>query len=164
VLHGRDSGTAQFLIERGAQVDVHAAAEQGMMDVLRQLIEADPALVHAQGPDGQRPLHFARSIDVIDYLLEQGADINARDVDHCGTAAQWIVGDRPTLCRYLIERGAEADIFMACALGDRDLVSTLLDADAEVLNKRVGQDDYPPVPRAPGQHIYLYTFGANQSP
>lgn len=164
VLHGRDSGTAQFLIERGAQVDVHAAAEQGMMDVLRQLIEADPALVHAKGPDGQRPLHFARSIEVIDYLLEQGADINARDVDHCGTAAQWMVDDRSRLCRYLIERGAEADIFMACSLGDRDLVNALLDADPEVMNKRVGQGDYPPVPRAPGQHIYLYTFGDNKSP
>lgn len=77
VLHGADPDMARYLMERGAQVDVHAVAEQGMMDVLRQLIEADPTLVHAQGPDGQRPLHFARSTEVIDYLLEKGADIDA---------------------------------------------------------------------------------------
>lgn len=164
VLHGKDRDTAQYLIERGAKVDVHAAAEQGMMDVLREMIATDPTLVHAHGPDGQRPLHFARSIEVIDFLLEQGADINARDLDHCGTAAQWMVDDRSQLCRYLIERGAEADIFMACALGDSNRAKTLLDADPDVLHKRIGQADYPPVPPAPGRHIYFYSMGGNKSP
>jgi ankyrin repeat protein len=164
VLHGAKHDLAQYLIERGATVDVHAAAEQGMMDVLRQLIQADPALVDAKGPDGQRPLHFARSTEVIDYLLEHGADIHARDVDHCGTAAQWMLGDRSPLCRYLLERGAEPDIFMACALGDTDLVNTLLDDDPDALNSRIGQDNLPRVPRAPGLHIYVYTLGDNQSP
>lgn len=163
-LHGTKPDMAQYLIERGATVDVHAAAEQGMMDVLRQLIEADPTLVHAKGPDGQRPLHFARSIEVIDYLLDRGADISARDVDHCGTAAQWMVDDRSQFCRYLLQKGAEPDIFMACALGDSNLVKTLLDVDPDAVNRRVGQANYPPVPRAPGMHIFVYTFGDNKSP
>jgi ankyrin repeat protein len=163
-LHGASPDRARYLIERGAKVDIHAAAEQGMLDVLRELIEADPALINAKGPDRQRPLHFARSTEVIDYLLEHGADINARDVDHRGTAAQWLVGDFPDLCRYLLGRGAEADIFMACALGDLDLVKTLVDTDPDVLNKRIGGYDYLPVPPAPGDHIYTYTFGAGKSP
>jgi len=163
-LHGANQDMARYLIERGAKIDVHAAAEQGMMDVLRQLIEADPTLIHAKGPDGQRPLHFARSIEVVDYLLEHGADINARDVDHRGTAAQWMVEDRTQLCRYLLQRGAEPDIFMACALGDSDLVKRLLDADHDAVNMRVGQENNPQVPRAPGLHIYVYTFGDNKSP
>lgn len=164
VLHGADSDMARYLIERGARVDVHAAAEQGMMDVLRELIETDPALVHAKGPDGQRPLHFARSKEVIDYLLEHGGDINARDVDHRGTAAQWLVSEHPDLCRYLLQRGAEADIFMAAALGDADLMRNLLDIDPDIINRRIGQGEYRPVPPAPGQHIYIYTFGADKSP
>jgi ankyrin repeat protein len=163
-LHGANQDMTRYLIERGAKVDVHAAAEQGMMDVLRQLIEADATLVHAKGPDGQRPLHFARSTEVIDYLLERGADINARDVDHCGTAAQWMVDDHSQLCRYLLQRGAEPDIFMACALGDRDLVKSILDADPDAPNRRIGQENNPHVPRAPGMHIYVYTFGDNKSP
>jgi ankyrin repeat protein len=163
-LHGANHDMAQHLIERGAKVDVHAAAEQNMLDVLHLLIEAEPTLVHAPGPDGQRPLHFARSIEAIDYLLERGADIHARDVDHRATAAQWLVDDHNALCRYLLQRGAEADIFMACALGDIKLVKTLLDADPEAINRRVGHDDYPPVPRAPGMHIYTYKFGDNKSP
>lgn len=163
-LHNTETEMVQYLIERGAQVDIFAAAQQNMIDVIRKLVEADPDLVHAKGPDGQRALHFARSREVIDYLLEKGADLHTRDIDHRATAAQWMIGDRPSLCRYLIDRGAEPDIFMVCALGDTDLVRNLLDANPDSVNKRIGQPDYLPVPLAPGLHIYVYTFGDNQSP
>jgi ankyrin repeat protein len=163
-LHNTAPGMVKHLIARGAVVDVHAAAEQGMMDVLSHLIEADPDLVHAKGPDGQRPLHFARSIEVIDYLLEHGADIDARDLDHCGTAAQWLVAEHPDLARHLLERGAQTDIYMACALGDVEFVRKLLDADPNAINKRIGDPDDPLVPPAPGEHIYTYNFGHDQSP
>jgi ankyrin repeat protein len=154
----------KYLIERGAQIDIFAAAQQNMIDVIRKWVEADADVVHAAGPDGQRALHFACSREVIDYLLEKGANIHARDIDHRATAAQWMVGDRRLLCHYLIDRGAEPDIFMVCALGDTDLVRSLLDADPDVVNKRIGQPDYPPVSLAPGLHIYVYTFGDNKSP
>jgi ankyrin repeat protein len=163
-LHNTNPEMVTYLIERGAKVDIHAATMRGMMDVLDTLLAADPALVNAKGPDGQRPLHFSRSTAMIDYLLEHGADINARDVDHCGTAAQYLVAEHPDLARHLLGRGAEADIFMACALGDSALVKTILDTDSDVVNKRIGGVDYPPVPPAPGGHIYTYNLGANRSP
>jgi ankyrin repeat protein len=75
-----------------------------------------------------------------------------------------MVDDRSQLCRYLLKRGAESDIFMACALGDTDLVKILLDADPDAVNRRIGQGNDPHVPRAPGMHIYMYTFGDNKSP
>src|SRR5712691_1874910 len=37
-----DNGLAEFLIERGAIVDVHAAARLGMMNRLKELISANP--------------------------------------------------------------------------------------------------------------------------
>ena len=67
-----------YLIERGASVDVHAAARLGMLDRLNELVAADPSLVHARGGDGQTPLHFAATIEIAAYLLDHGADINAR--------------------------------------------------------------------------------------
>jgi ankyrin repeat protein len=162
-LHGADAEMAQYLIERGAKLDVFSAAEQNRLDVLASLIEADPTLVHAKGPDGQRALHFARSTAAIDYLLEKGAEINARDLDHCGTAAQWMLGEHLELCRYLIEHGADVDIFMVACLGDIDRLKHLLDADPSLVDKRIGQADYPAVPLAPGQHIYIYSLGDNKS-
>ena len=59
----------------------------------RAMLAEDPARVHERGGDGQTPLHFARSRAVVDLLLDAGADIDARDVDHRSTAAEWMLGD-----------------------------------------------------------------------
>lgn len=72
---------AAYAIERRAIVDAYAAARLGLMNRLRELVAADPSVVHARGGGGQSPLHFARTIDVAAYLLDHGADIDARDVD-----------------------------------------------------------------------------------
>jgi ankyrin repeat protein len=105
-----DGDLAPFLIERGAVVDVHAAARLGMLDRLHELVSANPALVHARGGDGQTPLRFAGSVAVAEYLLDRGADLDARDVDHESTPAQWMIRDRQEIVRYLLGRGCGTDI------------------------------------------------------
>lgn len=159
VLDGTDPDQAAWLIERGAIVDIHAAAWLGMRDKVKEWLAKDASLVHAPGGDGQRPLHWASTTEIIDLLLDSGADINARDVDHQATAAQYKVRETD-LCRHLIARGAEVDIFMAAALDDRALVERVLDADPGCLTARIGQPGYAPVP--PG-HIYQWHLGANLS-
>src|SRR5690348_2872083 len=88
VLDSADSELAAFLIGRGAAVDVHAAAHLGMLPRLKELIEGNRELVNARGGDGKTPLHCAASVEVAAYLLDQGADIDARDIDHESTTAQ----------------------------------------------------------------------------
>src|SRR5262245_41159692 len=60
VLDDTDPEQANWLIERGALVDIHAAAGLGMADKVREWVAKDPSLVHAPGGDGKRPLHWAR--------------------------------------------------------------------------------------------------------
>ena len=113
--HPRDlhrDGLADFLIDRGATVDAHSAAGLGRLDRLRELVAADPAVVHEPGGDGLRPLHYAANPEIAAFLLDHGAEIDARDVDHHGTAAQWNVLARPEVSRFLVERGAAADLFL----------------------------------------------------
>jgi Ankyrin repeats (many copies)/Ankyrin repeat len=155
VLDETDPEQAAWLIERGAIVDIHAAAGLGMLDTVKEWLAKDPSLVHAPGGDGQRPLHFARTTAIVDLLLDHGADINARDVDHQSTAAQYKVRDTE-LCRHLIARGADVDIFMATALQDRALVERVLAADPGAITARIGKPGYVPVP--PG-HIYQWKLG-----
>jgi ankyrin repeat protein len=159
VLDETDPEQAAWLIERGAVVDIHAAAGLGMLDKVKEWLARDSSLVHAPGGDGQRPLHFAKSKEIIDLLLEHGAEINARDIDHQSTAAQYKVRDTD-LCRHLIARGSDVDIFMAAALGDRALVERVLNADPGCITARIGQTGYAPVP--PG-HIYQWKLGAGLS-
>jgi ankyrin repeat protein len=132
------------------------------------MIAADPERVHERGGDGKMPLHFARSQRVVDLLLESGADIDARDVDHRSTAAEWMLGDSPDearheLATYLVERGASADIFLAASLGLTDRVRAMLEKNPALLSLRTGQGDYGEK-RPSSLHIYQWTIGGNLSP
>jgi ankyrin repeat protein len=156
-----------YLLERGAVVDVHAAARLGMFDRLKELIEADPTLVHVRGGDGQTPLHFASSIEIAGYLLDRGAEIDARDVDHESTAAQYMAGcrpRRPEVARYLISRGAQTDILMAAAVGDLELVRQYLDEDPASVRVSVSEKDFPKRDPRSGGSIYIYSFGWSKTP
>src|SRR5690606_23835422 len=105
-----------------------------------------PEAVNEKGGDGQRPLHFSKTREIVDLLLGCGADIDARCVDHHSTAAQYALRDRPGICRYLLERGATPDIFMAARLGDLALIARLIDDDPSCLAARINAPDYAPVP------------------
>ncbi len=151
------------LIKRGAVVDVHAAARLGMLEKLRELVSANPDLVHARGGDGQTPLHFAANIETAAYLLDHGADVNARDIDHESTAAQYEVRDRQEVARYLIERGLKTDILMAAAIGDAGLVRKHLDEDPESIRTSVSDEFFPMRDPRAGGTIYIWTLGKFKS-
>src|SRR5580704_430682 len=126
VLDCASSGLAGYLISRGAIIDIHAAARLGKIDRVRELLAADPRLVHARGGDGQLPLHFAATAEIAALLLDHGADINARDIDHESTPAQYMASSkyymdsqatyRHDVACLLISRGAQTDILMASAV------------------------------------------------
>ena len=130
------------LIARGAAVDVFAAAHLGMFDRLRELVDADPSLVHARGGDGKTPLHCARTVEIAQFLIDRGADIDARDVDHESTPAQYLARDAPEVARLLVSRGAWFDIFIAIGLRDTALVERCLKDDPQALDHRIGQGRY----------------------
>jgi len=163
------------LIARGATVDVFAAAHLGMFDRLRELVERDPSLVHARGGDGKTPLHYATSVAMARYLVENGADVNARDVDHESTPAQYLVRDAPDVVRSLIEMGATVDIFIAVALRDSPLVDRCLHEDPGALDSRINEGRYrvrhdgahPSTPEAIGNgrgDIYRWVLGHYLTP
>jgi ankyrin repeat protein len=155
---------AAYAIERGARVDVHAAARLGMVEKLREMLAADPTLVHARGGDGQTSLHFASTIDVAELLLSHGADIDVRDVDHESTPAQYMIRDRQEIVRFLVQRGCKTDLLMAAALGDAALVRRHLDADPECIRLRVTGEFFPMVNPHSGGTIYQWTLGWFVSP
>jgi Ankyrin repeat len=162
------------LIARGAIVDVFAAANLGMLDRLGELVDGDPTLVHARGGDGKTALHCATSMDIARYLVERGADVDARCVDHFSTPAQYLVRDHPDIARLLVERGAWFDIFIAVALRDHARIEHCLREDPEALDHRTwhgkyelprGQDGVPvrDVPADCRGDIYRWVFDHNVS-
>lgn len=161
VLDGADEPTARFLLSRGATLTPNVAARLGWFAELAAMLRATPSLVHARGGDGQTPLHEAQTQAIADLLLDLGADIDARCIDHRSTPAQYALADRPEIARHLLHRGAIPDIFMAARLGDLALAERLLEADPAAAAAQVNEPGYAPVPPF---HIYCWSLGFGASP
>lgn len=167
-LHGATPRVAERLLAAGAIPDACAAAHLDRPDMLARVLAEDPSRVHERGGDGKMPLHFARSRRIADILLDAGADMDARDIDHRSTAAEWMLGDEPDnarleLAKYLVERGASADIFLCAALGLTERAREMLQGNSSLLRLRTSQGDY--AERRPSSyHIYQWTIGPNLTP
>ncbi len=164
VLDGTDDALASFLIERGARVDANAAAHLGKLDALATLIGEDPSCVHARGGDGQTPLHVAATVEIAALLLDHGADIDALDVDHESTPAQYLVRERPEVARYLVDRGARTDILLTAALGDLARTRAHLEGHPSAIHTSVSDRFFPKRNPHSGGTIYHWTLGGHKTP
>jgi ankyrin repeat protein len=158
-----DASLVPFLRERGAVLTLHAAARLGMVDDVERMLREDPGAVHARGGDGQLPLHYAANVEIASLLLDAGADIDAIDVDHESTAAQWAIRDRPDVARFLVSRGAKTDVLMAAALGDGELVRRILDDAPATVRMCVSERYFPKRDPRAGGSIYIWTLGSDKT-
>jgi ankyrin repeat protein len=143
---------------------VAAAIKSRDVAQARALLEKQPELLHAADERGNRPLHWAvmtRQTNLIDYLLERGADINAARPDGI-RPLQLTNGDyhyrgwrdvpstalqkHEILIGYLLARGAYYDIGTASKIGDLDRVSQLLDENPALVNQVPAYSYYTGVP------------------
>ncbi len=147
-----------FLLERGARMDAHAAARLGRLGDLERIVRADPDAVRARGGDGQTPLHVAAGVEVARFLLDRGAEIDALDVDHESTPAQYLVGDRQDVARFLVDRGCRTDLLLVVALGDLERVRGHLDRDPACIRMSVTERWFPRRDPRSGGTIYQWTL------
>jgi ankyrin repeat protein len=162
-----------FLMERGATLDAHSAARLGMIEKLREHVTGNPAVLAAHGARGQTPLHLASTVEIAQYLVDQGAEIDARDIQHESTPAQHMVRvvqaryfprDRQDIARFLVERGCRTDILMAAALGDMALVRRQVDSDPDSIRMRVSEAFFPKQDSRSDGTVYIEIFGPNRTP
>ncbi|OAI52682.1 ankryin, partial [Planctomyces sp. SCGC AG-212-M04] len=139
---------------------VAAAIRDRDLATVRRLLDADPALLGTGDGRSNQPIHWGamtRQIDVVDELLDRGADINAKRYDSAGPV-QLVSGDyyfrgyrdvpkeTPTSPRQMFDhlraRGAEVDFNTACAIGDMHRVRELIDRDPSVVNRLAEYSTY----------------------
>lgn len=121
---------------------------------VQALLEQRPQLVHAADGAGNQPIHWAvltRQIDLVDYLLQHGADINAMRPDGARPLdltngdynyRSWYrdlpataLRKHEVLIGYLLARGAYCDISVAAKTGYLERVRELLDEDPTLANR-----------------------------
>eukprot|EP00210_Caulerpa_lentillifera_P004498 g4292.t1 len=120
VIHN-DLEAVKFLIPSGANIRtliedgsnaLHLAASRGFIRIMRELVKRDNALVHKMNKEQVMPLHEAAlnaQVTAVQILLDNGADVTARDVYgstplHCAA-----FNDDNLLGRFLMARGADPD-------------------------------------------------------
>ena len=128
-----------------------AACKQGDITALRALLADDASLIHVQDTaHAATGLHFAArngQLDAVRALLAAGADPQ-RDDDVTGLG---VIGwacqlperdiDRDVVS-VLVEHGARHHLFSAIAVGDADLVRTLVEQSPESLDRRMSRGDH----------------------
>lgn len=107
--HTANRPIAEFLVERGAPMDICAAAMLGRADDVLTLLNEDPTLVNATGAHDIPVLFHAAvggHLDLVRMLIERGADVNGgRDRN---TALHGAAGfGQLEIARYLLDQGAD---------------------------------------------------------
>lgn len=121
---------------------------------VKELLQKNPELLHLADERGNQPIHWAaltRQLDLAEYLLQLGADVNAMRPDAARPLdltygdyyyRSWYRDLPPTglqkhelLAGYLIAKGAYYDISAAAKLGHYERVKELLDEDPALANK-----------------------------
>ncbi len=168
ILEGTDPEIGGLLVERGATPDIFTYTSWDDQEAVLEVLREDPTQVHARGGDGVLPLHYAQSVAMATLLLDRGANIDARCVDHESTAAQYMVRQRPQVLDYLVEQGATIDIFLAIARDDRVTISARLKEEPDSIEWRIGEGRYDVPTKDPmgkkGGNIYLWRLGGGLSP
>jgi len=97
---------------------IHDAVIDGDLQKVMRLVEEDPGVVSLTDPDegkGGTALHFASKygrIEIALYLLDQGADINARDIYHGTPLFYACENGFVEMVEMLVSRGADPTLRM----------------------------------------------------
>ncbi|MEI6809586.1 MAG: ankyrin repeat domain-containing protein, partial [bacterium] len=117
-----------------------AAVLQGNMEICRKLLTAGAKVDGNAGTFG--PLHLAAErgdLDVVDLLIQSGADVNARGENGLTPLHRAAQMDRPEVVGRLLAKGADVNaksefgatpLLTASAAGNPEIVKRLLDAKA----------------------------------
>ncbi len=139
IYHGK-ADIARLLVERGAPVSFGEACALGDEVRARQLLEADPHVLHERTADGYPPVGMAIFFGhgaLARWLIEEGADVNAPAENALRVApvhAAAAACDRETMLM-LLERGADPNarqqldytaLHGAASRGDIEMAKLLL--------------------------------------
>jgi len=135
---------AKLLLNRGAQLDVFAAAAMGETEECKRFIQADEILLQMASSDGWTPLHLAcffGHVETAEMLLSLGADVKARSANamHNTPLHAAAAGRSADICALLLSNGADVAatqqahytaLHSAAANGDLEIVRLLLAHEA----------------------------------
>jgi ankyrin repeat protein len=139
----RNQQAIDFLLNNGAVIDIFACAYLGKTTDAEILLKQDPELARAATPSGMTALHYAAQAGhfaVADILVRYHADVNALDsrgrtalMEACH-GGPWKSEPAGDIIQLLLAHNAQVDVFQAAAMGRTDLIESILDRDATLID------------------------------
>jgi ankyrin repeat protein len=124
--------------------DLHDAIQKGDVAKVKTLISNKKELIHMKSEKGQTPLHLAvqnGSQEIINFLISQGADINAKDSEGNTPLITALALRKADTAKFLLAKGAdvriknaedEPAIIVAIMHGMNELIAPILDSGQDV--------------------------------
>jgi ankyrin repeat protein len=151
-LYYNKSAIAELLIEAGIVPDIYEATSTGRLDRVKELVQADPALVNSWSADGFTALHYAAFFNhpsLAEYLLQAGASVNAVSRNNMKVMPlhSAVATGAVEVVRLLIAHGADVNarqqdeftpLHGAAENGNIEIVQMLLAANASVNSRKEG--------------------------
>ena len=103
---------AELLSSKKPELDIFEASSVGNLGRVRELVRQNPGLVNSYSPDGFTPLGLASHLgnkDVVQYLLEKGADVNATSRNQTGFSPLMAASEdgNKDIVKLLLAQGAD---------------------------------------------------------
>lgn len=105
--------TAAIFLAGCASMTFNDLVRKGNLIKVQQKVEDKPKLTHFKDDDKVTPLHVAAAwgyADIAKYLIEKGADINAKDAWSKTPLYRAVVREQLVAAKLLLEKGADKSI------------------------------------------------------
>jgi ankyrin repeat protein len=143
--YNRRWGMVAAILEKGIPLDIWEASATGDTERVRELARRVPALIDAVSPDGFSPLGLAAFFgreETVDFLLQAGADVNARSRNTMSVAPlhSAVAARNAGIVRALLDANADVDpvqqggftpLHGAATSGDIEIARLLMEAGAD---------------------------------
>ncbi|XP_055364209.1 ankyrin repeat and SAM domain-containing protein 6-like isoform X2 [Betta splendens] len=117
--------------------DVFSALKFGNSQLVKEILEEDPAQVNSLNQEGASPLMMAAvsgQLEVVQLMVEKHADIDKQDAVHGWTALmQATYHGNKDIVKYLLSQGADVNLRAKNGYTAFDLVMLLNDPDTELV-------------------------------
>lgn len=117
--------------------DVFSALKLGNSQLVKEILEEDPAQVNLSNQEGATPLMMAAvsgQLEVVQLMVEKNADIDKQDGVHGWTALmQATYHGNKDIVKYLLNQGADVNLRAKNGYTAFDLVMLLNDPDTELV-------------------------------
>lgn len=132
---------------------LHCAAHRGFREIVQDLLEAGADVMSREGCSETIPLHWAAEgghLEVARLLIGHGSSVNTLDSWHNLGPVGWATvvqhahrrnAARNEVAEFLLNHGAELDIFTAIVMNNRDAVQRLTTANPAMPKQQLGVVD-----------------------